>query len=558
MTGPVFGPDHPLIVQSDGSILLDAHHEKADEARAAIAPYAELVTAPEHVHTYRLSAISIWNAMALGKTALDAKIDVGRFSKHGIPGNVLSNLEAWASRYGRLWLEFEDGRLLLRCDDALLAREVSATPTVARWFAATRGATDFVIDPLHRGEVKWALVKMGYPVEDRAGYGAFDPLSLRVKDGEGFTVRDYQRAAAQAFVSSGVAGAGHGVVVLPCGAGKTMVGLCVMEKVAASTLVLVTSDAAVEQWVREIRDRTDLPAEAVGRYTGHSKDVKPVTVATYSVLIKKKGSTYPHLELFRARPFGLVVYDEVHLLPAPVFRMTASLQAVRRLGLTATLVREDQKEDDVFALIGPKRCDVPWKVLEKQSWIAGAECVEVRVPPDSTTKEAYASAAPTERFRIAASAPSKDPAVKALLDRHPERPALVLGVYLDQLHRLSAALEAPLVTGETSTAKRETLYDQFRKGEVKRLVLSRVGSFAIDLPTASLAVEVSGTFGSRQEEAQRLGRLLRPKADGAVFYTVVSQDTVEQDAALRRQRFLAEQGYRYRVEEAAPAPSAPQ
>ncbi len=549
----MFGPDHPLIVQSDGSILLDAHHPRADEARAAVAPYAELVTAPEHVHTYRLSAISVWNAMALGRSATDAKIDVGRFSKHGIPGNVLANLEAWASRYGRIRLEHEDGRLLLRCSDPLLAREVATTASVAKFLAARHGETDFVVDPVNRGEVKWALVKCGYPVEDAAGYAEAEPLAIRVKDGEGFTVRDYQRAAAEAFVSSGVAGAGHGVVVLPCGAGKTMVGLCVMERVKASTLVLVTSDAAVEQWVREIRERTDLPADAVGRYTGKSKTVKPVTVATYSVLIRKKGATFPHLELLRSKPFGLVVYDEVHLLPAPVFRMTASLQAVRRLGLTATLVREDAREDDVFALIGPKRCDVPWKVLEKQSWIAGAECVEVRVPPDAATKERYASAELADRFRIAASAPSKDEVVRMLLARHPDRPALVLGIYLDQLHRLAAALDAPLVTGETSTAKREELYDAFRKGEVKRLILSRVGSFAIDLPTASLAIEVSGSFGSRQEEAQRLGRILRPKAGGAVFYTVVAQDTIEQDAALRRQRFLAEQGYRYRVEEAAPS-----
>ncbi len=544
----MFDPTHPVIVQGDGSILVDAHHPRYEAAREALAPYAELVSAPEHVHTYRLSAISIWNAMALGKTATDVKIDVGRYAQHGVPGNVLANIDAWASRHGRIVLEAADEGLVLRCADAVLAREISSVDGVARLLGAPFGEGAFAIDPLHRGEIKWALVKVGFPVEDRAGFSKGDPMPFRVKDGEGFQVRDYQRGAADAFAASGGPSGGHGVVVLPCGAGKTLVGLLSMERVGASTLILVTSEAAAEQWAREIRERTDLPADAVGLYTGSSKVIRPVTIATYSVLTRRKGGEFAHLALFRARPFGLVVYDEVHLLPAPVFRMTASLQAVRRLGLTATLIREDGKEEDVFALIGPKRYDVPWKVLERASWIAEAECVEVRVPASPADRVELSKVEPAERFRVAASSATKDATVRALVERHRHQPTLVLGVYLDALRRVAAELGAPLVCGDTPPARRQELYDAFRKGELRTLVLSRVGSFAIDLPSASVAIEVSGTFGSRQEEAQRLGRVLRPKDETAYFYTVVLADTVEQDAALRRQRFLAEQGYRYRVE----------
>ena len=552
----MFSPDHPLIVQSDGSILVDAHHPRYEEAREALAPYAELVTAPEHVHTYRLSPISVWNALALGRTASDVKIDVGRFAQHGIPGVVLANVDGWASRFGRVRLESDEGGLVLRCADPLMAREVASLQQTAKLLGDPIDDTGFRIDPVLRGEIKWALIKHGYPVEDAAGFHEAEPIQFRVRDGEGFTVRDYQRAAAETFAAAGASTGGHGVIVLPCGAGKTLVGLLAMEKVAASTLILCTSTAAVDQWRREIKERTDIPDDLVGTYTGAKKDVRPITIATYSVVSLRRGGAFPHLSLFRARSFGLVVYDEVHLLPAPVFRMTASLQAVRRLGLTATLVREDGKAEDVYALIGPKRYDVPWKVLEKRSYIAGVECCEVRVPPDPVTRKLYANAEASLRFRIAASSPAKDSVVAELLARHPDRPALVLGVYVDQLHRLAERLGCPIVTGETPNAKREVLYTAFRKGELKRLVLSRVGSLALDLPSASLAIEVSGTFGSRQEEAQRVGRLLRPKDDVALFFTVVSTDTNEQDAALRRQRFLAEQGYRYTVEDIG-APVAP-
>ena len=571
----MFSPDQPLVVQSDGSILLDAHHARAEEARSALAPYAEIVSAPEHVHTYRLSAVSIWNALALGRNGTDVKIDVGRFSRYGIPPNVLSNIDAWVSRYGRIRLRSPDdgdaasgfregedgtpveglapGALVLECSDEMLAREISSVDKVARLLAAPDGPCAFRVDPLHRGEVKWALVKLGYPVEDVAGYGRAAPLAFRVKDGEGFEVRDYQRAAADAFLRSGTRSGGHGVVVLPCGAGKTLVGLLALERVGKSALILVTSEAAAHQWVREFRERTDLPEDAIGLYAGTKKDVRPITVATYSMVSLRRGGKFPHLSLFAAHPFGVVVYDEVHLLPAPVFRMTASLQAVRRLGLTATLLREDGREDDVFALIGPKRYDVPWKVLEKREFIAEAECHEVRVAMAPAARAAYADAELVHRFRIAAENPAKDEVVRGLLDRNAARPALVLGVYLPQLKRLAETLGAPLITGETPNHLRDAIYDQFRKGEIRRLVLSRVGSFAIDLPSASLAVEVSGTYGSRQEEAQRLGRILRPKDDKALFITVVSTDTVEQDYALRRQRFLAEQGYRYVIEDAVPS-----
>ncbi len=557
----MFSPDHPVLVQADGSILLDAHHARADDARAALAPYAEIVSAPEHVHTYRLSAVSVWNALALGRTGDDVKIDIGRFARYGIPPNVVSNIDGWTSRFGRIRLERLDGGsaedapegdatpLRLVFSDPNLAREAMSTPKVHALLGEPDGDRAFIVPALARGEVKWALIKMGYPVDDVAGFGKAEPLAMRVRDGEGFSVREYQRLAVEAFLPPGVAGAGHGVIVLPCGAGKTLVGVLAAERAAASTLVLATSDAAVEQWVREFRERTDLPPDSVGRYTGRAKEIRPITIATYSVLTVRRGGIFTHLSLFRARAFGLVIYDEVHLLPAPVFRATASLQATRRLGLTATLLREDGREDDVFALIGPKRYDVPWKVLERQEFIAEAECAEVRVAMDDVARGLYASADPTERFRIASENPMKIEAVRALRERHPGRPALVLGVYVDQLKKLAAALDAPLITGETPQVVRERLYAGFRAGEVPTLVLSRVGSFALDLPNASLAIEVSGTWGSRQEEAQRLGRVLRPKDDVALFYTVVSKDTIEVDVALRRQRFLAEQGYRYRIED---------
>ena len=550
----MFGADHPLIVQGDGSILLDAHHARADEARAALAPYAEIVSAPEHVHTYRLSAISVWNALALGRDGSDVKIDIGRFSRYGLPRNVAADIDAWVARYGKVRLQpgTSPARLRLVATEEPVAREIARTPAAARWLEPTDDGCAFELDALHRGDVKWALVRLGFPVEDAAGFAAAEPLAFRVRDGEGFEVRDYQRACVDAFLAAGGGSGGHGVVVLPCGAGKTLVGILAAARVGASTLVLATSEAAVEQWARELRERTDLPPDAIGTYTARRKDVRPVTVATYSVLTLRRGAEFPHLTLFRARAFGLIVYDEVHLLPAPVFRMTASLQSVRRLGLTATLLREDGKEEDVFALIGPKRYDVPWKALERSGHIAEAECREVRVPLDDATRAAYAEAEPTRRFRIAAEAPSKDDEVARLVAAHPDRPALVLGTYVDQLARLAKRLDAPLVTGETTTPARAALYERFRRGEVRCLVLSRVGSFALDLPTASLAVEVSGTFGSRQEEAQRLGRVLRPKDHRALFVTVVSRDTVEQDAALRRQRFLVEQGYRYDIDDRRP------
>ncbi len=549
----MFGPDHPLIIQGDGSILLDAHHARADEARAAIGPYAEVVSAPEHVHTYRLSAISVWNALALGRDASDVKIDLGRFARFGMPSNVLADIDAWVGRYGKIRLVGDPGagRLRLEVSDKALAMELARTPKLAALLTPEEGDGAFTLDALHRGEVKWALIRLGYPVEDHAGYAPSEPLTFSLKEGQGFTLRDYQRLALESFLAAGAGAGGHGVVVLPCGAGKTLLGVAAAQRVGASTLVVATSEAAVQQWKREFTLRSDLPEDSIGVYTARKKDVRPVTLATYSVLTLRRGNDLPHLSLFRARPFGLVIYDEVHLLPAPVFRMTASLQAVRRLGLTATLLREDGREEDVFALIGPKRFDVPWKTLERQSHIASAECREVRVPLDATTRALYAQAEPTQRFRIAAEAPAKDEVVRGILAKHPTRPALVMGVYVRQLERLAAALGAPLVTGATPAAKREALYESFRKGEVRCLVLSRVGSFALDLPAASLAVEVSGTYGSRQEEAQRLGRILRPKEETALFITVVARDTVEQDLAHRRQRFLAEQGYRYEVEDLA-------
>jgi len=554
----VFSQDHPLIVQADGSILADAHHDRYDEARRAIAPYTEMVSAPEHVHTFRVSPISVWNALALGHDGDDAKIDIGRFARYGIPDNVCANLDAWTRRWGRIVLETtaDAKHLRLRCADQDLEYEILASPKAARLLADGSRPGDLRVDPLLRGEIKWALVKLGFPVQDDVGFGRADPLDIQLVPPEGMELRDYQRAAVDTFHASGSGRGGHGVIVLPCGAGKTVVGVAAITKLRAGALVLCTSDAAVEQWIAELARWTNLPAEAVGRYTGRKKEVRPITVATYSVLTYRKNGKFVHLEKLRSRPFGLVVYDEVHLLPAPVFRMTAGLQAIRRLGLTATLLREDGREEDVFALIGPKRYDVPWKDLERRCFIAGATCRETRVELSSDVRRAYSEAEPRMRFRIAASSPAKDAVVRTLLEAHAGRSSLVLGVYLDQLRRVAKAIDAPLICGETPPQERTRLYDRFRAGELRTLVMSRVGSFAIDLPNASVAIEISGTYGSRQEEAQRLGRILRPKKETAWFHTVVSRDTVEQDFALRRQRFLAEQGYRYEVRDAEPTGTA--
>jgi len=539
--------DGPLIVQSDRTLLLEVDHPESDVCRRAIAPFAELERAPEHVHTYRVTPLALWNARAAGHDAEQVVDALVRFSRYAVPQPLLVDVVDTMGRYGRLQLTQSPvhGLVLIALDRAVL-EEVLRQKKIAPLLGARVDDDTVIVHPSERGHLKQALLKIGWPAEDLAGYvdGEAHPIALAEN---GWSLRDYQRQAVDGFWAGG-----SGVVVLPCGAGKTLVGAAAMAQAQATTLILVTNTVAGRQWKRELIARTSLTDEEVGEYSGERKEIRPVTIATYQVITRKTKGEYKHLELFDSRDWGLVIYDEVHLLPAPVFRMTADLQSRRRLGLTATLVREDGREGDVFSLIGPKRFDAPWRDIEQQGWIAPADCVEVRVTLTDAERMSYAVAEAEERYRMASTAHTKLAVVQSILAKHPGEPTLVIGAYLDQLDELGEALDAPVIQGSTRNREREALYQQFREGDLPVLVVSKVANFSIDLPEASVAIQVSGTFGSRQEEAQRLGRLLRPKGDGrqAHFYSVVSRDTLDTDYAAHRQRFLAEQGYAYRIVDA--------
>jgi DNA excision repair protein ERCC-3 len=536
-----------LIVQSDKTLLLEVDHELAGECRRAIAPFAELERAPEHVHTYRITPLALWNSRAAGHDAEQVVDALIRFSKFPVPHSLLVDIAETMDRYGRLRLVGDPRHgLVLESSDRAVLEEVVRAKKLRGMLGERLGEDSVAVHPSERGNLKQALLKIGWPAEDLAGYvdGEAHPIDL---DQDGWELRGYQREAAESFHAGG-----SGVVVLPCGAGKTVVGAAAMAMTGATTLILVTNTVSVHQWKTELLRRTSLTEDEIGEYSGTRKEIRPVTIATYQVMAARRKGVYTHLELFDARDWGLVVYDEVHLLPAPIFRMTADLQARRRLGLTATLVREDGREGDVFSLIGPKRYDAPWKDMENQGWIAPADCVEVRVDLSEAERLAYATAEPEDRYRFCASSETKTSVVREIVERHPDEQVLVIGSYIDQLDELGASLGAPVIKGETRNKERERLFDAFRSGDLRTLVVSKVANFSIDLPEAGVAVQVSGSFGSRQEEAQRLGRVLRPKADGraARFYAVVARDTLDQDYAAHRQRFLAEQGYAYRITDA--------
>ena len=539
--------DGPLIVQSDKTLLLEVDHPDAQACRMAIAPFAELERSPEHIHTYRLTPLGLWNARAAGHDAESVVDSLLRFSRYPVPHALLVDVAETMDRYGRLQLANDPAHgLVLRALDRMVLIEVAKSKKLADMLGRRIDPDTIAVHPSERGRLKQALLKLGWPAEDLAGYvdGEAHAISLRE---DGWTLRAYQTQAVEHFWAGG-----SGVVVLPCGAGKTLVGAAAMAQAGATTLILVTNTVAGRQWKRELIARTSLTDAEIGEYSGERKEIRPVTIATYQVLTTRRGGVFTHLDLFGARDWGLVIYDEVHLLPAPIFRFTADLQARRRLGLTATLVREDGREGDVFSLIGPKRYDAPWKDIESQGWIAPAECVEVRVTLTDAERMTYATAEAEERYRFAATARTKMPVVQKLVERHRGDQILVIGAYIDQLHQLGEFLDAPIIQGSTTNKERERLFDAFRSGEVSTLVISKVGNFSIDLPEAAVAIQVSGTFGSRQEEAQRLGRVLRPKADGrqAHFYTVVSRDTIDTEYAAHRQRFLAEQGYAYTIVDA--------
>jgi DNA excision repair protein ERCC-3 len=537
--------DGPLIVQSDKTLLLEVDHPLAADARSAIAPFAELERSPEHVHTYRLTPLGLWNARAAGHDAEQVVDALVRYSRYAVPHALLVDVADTMDRYGRLQLikHPTHGLVLVSLDRAVL-EEVLRQKKIAPLLGERIDTDTVVVHPSERGRLKQALLKVGWPAEDLAGYvdGQAHPIALRE---EGWALRDYQKQAVANFWAGG-----SGVVVLPCGAGKTLVGAAAMAEASATTLVLVTNTVAGRQWKRELVARTSLTEDEIGEYSGERKEIRPVTIATYQIMTTRRQGEYRHLAIFDDHDWGLIIYDEVHLLPAPICRLTADLQSRRRLGLTATLIREDGREGDVFSLIGPKRYDAPWRDIESQGWIAPADCTEVRVTLTDAERMEYAVAEPEDRYRIAATARTKLPTIEAIVNQHPDDQILVIGAYLDQLEEVAAHLgDLPIIQGSTTNRDRERLYDEFRRGEQRVLVVSKVANFSVDLPEAAVAVQISGTFGSRQEEAQRLGRVLRPKSDGrqAHFYTVISRDTNDADYAAHRQRFLAEQGYGYTI-----------
>ncbi len=538
----------PLIVQSDHTVLLEVAHPHAEDARHALAVFAELERAPEHIHTYRITRLGLWNARAAGHTAEEIIATLDRYAKFPVPSQVSGEIAETMRRYGRLTVERSkagdtQSQLVLRSDDPAILREVTSAKKIAPLLGNRIDEHTFPVEAWARGELKQQLVARGWPAEDLAGYTPGEPYGIELVQ-DGWKLRDYQQKAVDAFAAGG-----SGVVVLPCGAGKTIVGAGAMAAVGAKTLILVTNAVSARQWRDELLRRTTLEADDIGEYSGQVKEVKPVTIATYQILTSRRRGEYAHLSLLDVQDWGLIVYDEVHLLPAPVFKLTAELQARRRIGLTATLVREDGREGDVFSLIGPKRYDAPWKDIEAQGFIAPAACFEIRVELPESERFDYSVAEDQDRYRIASSSSSKQAIAQRILEKHEGESVLVIGQYIDQLEAAASALDAPLITGQTPVDERERLFGAFRSGEIKLLVVSKVANFSVDLPDASVAIQISGSFGSRQEEAQRLGRLLRPKADGltASFYTLVTRDTIDQDFAQNRQRFLAEQGYAYTI-----------
>ena len=562
--------DKPLIVQSDKTLLLDVHSPVSEECRNALIPFAELEKSPEHLHTYRLTPLSLWNAASCGFSTQDAIEVLKKFSRYDVPQVVCAWIEQVGLRFGKLILipevipatsdensekgENQPETLILQAENQNIYAEINANKLLSKYLTpALEPKNSFRLSLMDRGTIKQELLKLGWPVKDEVPLRDGEPLEINLRKetshGKPLSIRGYQEEAAKALVGDKGPGTGFGTIVLPCGAGKTVVGMTIMSNLKTSTLIVTTNISAVHQWIDELLDKTDLTRDDIAEYTGENKEIKPVTVATYQVLTWRpnKEGDYPHFKLFKERNWGLIIYDEVHMLPAPVFRVTAEIQAIRRVGLTATLVREDGCEGYVFSLVGPKRYDVPWKELETSGWIADAECIELRVDLPMEKEIDYAVADSRSKHRIASENPEKIEIVKELVSRFPEDKILIIGQYLEQLHQIAEMLKVPIITGKTKNSERDVIYQQFRNGDIRVLVVSKVANFAIDLPDASMAIQVSGTFGSRQEEAQRLGRILRPKNRKARFFTLISRSTVEEEFGANRQKFLAEQGYEYKL-----------
>lgn len=547
--------ENPFIVQSDRSILVETASPLYETARSELIRFAELIKSPEHIHTYSITTLSIWNACASGLLPEDIIKTLIQFAKYSVPEHIIVEIRDFASRYGRIKLTRNNDHLILTTQDEYLAEQINRDRRVTPYLKERLSKNSFQVSLELRGPIKQALIKIGFPAEDLAGYSIGDPLPIQLRKtsltGAMFEPRDYQKSAADIFYAGGGLQGGSGVIVLPCGAGKTIVGIACMEKVQTSTLILATNVTALRQWIHEILDKTSLTPDQVGEYSGNKKEIRPVTVTTYNILTYRESaeSEFKHMPLFDEHNWGFIIYDEVHLLPAPVFQMTASLQARRRLGLTATLVREDGRENDVFALIGPKKLDIPWKEIEKQGWIAKAQCTEFRIPMPKQLQMSYAVADARKQFRIASENPDKIKIIRNLIRKHQGDKILIIGMYVEQLNEISNILKIPVISGTTNQKRRDELFSSFQNGELSILAVSKVANFSLDLPDATVAIQISGTFGSRQEEAQRLGRILRPKsgANRAYFYTIVSHETTEQEFASKRQLFLCEQGYEYQI-----------
>lgn len=543
--------DLPLIVQSDRTMLLDVHSPNANSCRDEIMAFSELVKAPEHIHTYAISAISLWNAKSAGLSTEDILVRLGRWSKFAVPQTVENYIQDVSSRFGKLILEpcLEEDYYRLRITDPFIAKAVQANQKVSKMLVPTLDdvSNSFRIHRYNRGDAKLALIKLGYPVDDRIPLVKSEHVAITMS----CKLRDYQENAVRALLGDLGPGTGYGTIVMPCGSGKTVVGMKIMEALQTRTLILCPNVVAVHQWINEIKSKTNLSDDMVGEYSGERKEIRPITVCTYQVLTYRanKDGDFEHMKVIEAGNWGLVIYDEVHMLPAPVFKITAELQSVYRAGLTATLIREDGKEDDVFSLVGPKRFDIPWTDLSQKGWIASAYCVEVRVPLKEDLALPYAIANRREKYKLASTNDAKNSVVDSLLEKHKGESIIIIGQYLDQLKDLQKRLGFPMITGSTSNSKRDELYSRFKEGLDKVIIVSKVANFAIDLPDASVAIQISGTFGSRQEEAQRLGRILRPKRNPCFFYSLVSKYTVEEEFSANRQKFLVEQGYHYVVEE---------
>lgn len=544
----------PLIIQSDSSLMLDVHNPFSEQARTDIAVFAELIKSPEHIHTYKINPVSLWNAASAGFSSETIVANLKKWSKYDAPENVIFVIKQTINRYGKLVMEKAESpdTLFIRIEDENIIREIESRKNLNKFLTPTKGG--FLLKLLDRGTVKVELIKVGWPIKDIAPLVEGKKLEVRLRDnclsGKEFKIRNYQESAANSFYGGGKLGFGYGTIVMPCGSGKTIVGMKIMELCQTNTLIITTNIAAVHQWMNELKDKTEIDEDNVGEYTGSKKQIKPITIATYQILTWRpnKNSDFPHFKIFTENVWGLIIYDEVHMLPAPVFRATAEIQAIRRIGLTATLVREDHKEAEVFSLVGPKRYDVPWKELESKGWIAEAICNEIRVDLPDDYLIQYSASTRRRKFRIASENPRKLTITKQLIENHPDDFILVIGQYINQLNIIANYLKAPIITGKTPNLERERIYQNFREGKERIIVVSKVANFAIDLPDASVAIQVSGTFGSRQEEAQRLGRILRPKKSNSWFYTIVSNYTTEEVYSANRQKFLTEQGYKYNIE----------